>query len=519
MNKVAEEQVEDLTPDRMWSDYVSKRRPVLISGHIMDAGYKAAAKWDLAYLKKEAGSCEVRVEKRERSKSGGAAAYGQGNKVDMAMHEFLGYLSEGREDLYLSTQDLHMDESDGHPVLYTDPLTTLSHDFVRRPQLLGCLVPQSINVWMGNSSDGASSGLHVDFHDNLYLLIRGLKKFRLFPPHLASRMELKGKLKKVHSNGRLVFQGQGDVLADGSDARDVETWLAKAEAEASLQAAEQAFQEEDNEETRHLLEEANKRLEASLDLELEAALGMGDDFDEIDEPNNDDYDKKSRGKKGKNSAKGKKGSRPKIDPPSFSHVDLNQDSKSLLRKYPDFPLSECLEVEVKAGQMLYLPCGWFHEVRSFSNPQEEGSRFHCALNYWFHPPDNLDPSLKGFKAPYSSDYYPSIWRNREALIHNDDGDVVQADEEEEEDDEEWEPDAEDLEEARREINFEDLPEEERNKIREAVRQMMMGGVQQPEPSKRVFREYKRPIGRRHHAVMYCKSSSKRVKREDIEIDR
>jgi hypothetical protein len=38
----------------------------------------------------------------------------------------------------------------------------------------------------------------------------------------------------------------------------------------------------------------------------------------------------------------------------------------------------------------------------------------CARR--FHPPDNLDPGNAGFKQPYSSPYYPSIWANRRSWI-------------------------------------------------------------------------------------------------------
>ena len=49
--------------------------------------------------------------------------------------------------------------------------------------------------------------------------------------------------------------------------------------------------------------------------------------------------------------------------------------------------------------MLYVPAGWFHEVTSFSGAA--GSCTHLALNFWCHPPDNLDPSPAGFAAPYT----------------------------------------------------------------------------------------------------------------------
>lgn len=60
------------------------------------------------------------------------------------------------------------------------PLDKLKGDFPLRPALAGALVPQNVNLWMGHSKKGAgsSSGLHHDFHDNLYVLLRGKKTFR-----------------------------------------------------------------------------------------------------------------------------------------------------------------------------------------------------------------------------------------------------------------------------------------------------------------------------------------------------
>ena len=66
---------------------------------------------------------------------------------------------------------------------------------------------------------GSSSGLHHDYHDNLYILLRGKKRFRLWPPYTAKGMYTHGVLKKVYPNGRIVYEGQGEVLADGSGER------------------------------------------------------------------------------------------------------------------------------------------------------------------------------------------------------------------------------------------------------------------------------------------------------------
>lgn len=69
----------------------------------------------------------------------------------------------------------------------SNPVTQLMGDFPLRPALLGKLVPQNLNLWMGRSKAGTSSGLHHDYHDNLYILLRGRKRFRLYSPADAER--------------------------------------------------------------------------------------------------------------------------------------------------------------------------------------------------------------------------------------------------------------------------------------------------------------------------------------------
>jgi hypothetical protein len=44
---------------------------------------------------------------------------------------------------------------------------------------------------------GSSSGLHHDFHDNLYVLLAGRKRFRLWPPSAAPGMYTHGRLQQV----------------------------------------------------------------------------------------------------------------------------------------------------------------------------------------------------------------------------------------------------------------------------------------------------------------------------------
>lgn len=83
-------------------------------------------------------------------------------------------------------------------------MTRLLADLPNSIPMLRHLVLQQVNMWMGNAAHGASSGLHHDFHDNLYLLLRGTKRFTIFSPNDAHRMYTNGTIATIHPNGRIV---------------------------------------------------------------------------------------------------------------------------------------------------------------------------------------------------------------------------------------------------------------------------------------------------------------------------
>jgi len=74
----------------------------------------------------------------------------------------------------------------------------------------------------------------------------------------------------------------------------------------------------------------------------------------------------------------------RTEPVSFSRVDLNEDDDILQQTFPKYAEIAKLkqELTIGEGEMLYLPCGWFHEVVSKSNAQLCS---HLAVNYWLHP--------------------------------------------------------------------------------------------------------------------------------------
>ena len=96
----------------------------------------------------------------------------------------------------------------------------------------------------------------------------------------------------------------------------------------------------------------------------------------------------------------------KDDPPNFSQVDTSLSDDLLEEHFPHFiaarQRSEMI-VTLQAGEMLFLPAGWFHEVKSVGPPPAG----HLALNYWFHPPDGVS-----FDKPYEADFWPKEWAAR-----------------------------------------------------------------------------------------------------------
>ena len=129
-------------------------------------------------------------------------------------------------------------------------------------------------------------------------------------------------------------------------------------------------------------------------------------------------------------------------PQNFSRIDTVNMTEEQLRA--DFPLfiaarkrKVAIDFTLEAGEMLFLPAGWYHEVQSLggigvgggsssegkevsSEVAEEGRRSsggkemhgegqggHLAFNYWFHPPDS-----SSYDKPYTTDFWLDDFRSR-----------------------------------------------------------------------------------------------------------
>ncbi len=97
-------------------------------------------------------------------------SFGQRNEVLMPFNRLVDLNASGDGLHYMTTQDLRRDD-ESRSLLTAPPVTNLLHDLPLRLPLLDKLVPVNLNLWFGGGA--GHSGLHHDFHSNLYILMRG----------------------------------------------------------------------------------------------------------------------------------------------------------------------------------------------------------------------------------------------------------------------------------------------------------------------------------------------------------
>ncbi|TPX57387.1 hypothetical protein PhCBS80983_g03866 [Powellomyces hirtus] len=428
-----------ITAKEFFTKYIATRTPVILTPF----GETLKTKWTPEYLSAKAGNMTVKVEQRDTITGGFGSG---GERVEMDFATFLKKVSGG--DLYLTTQyreaevatedDEILSEDyseDGSPLVglgmadglqdfAPNPLRPLLKDIALRPELLGPLIPQTMNLWLGSTKKPTSSGLHHDYQDNLYTLLEGLKQFTVFSPKDAEAMYTHGEILRVAPNG-YVHYTKG-IRDDGAEIADVAGW-AVSEAERAVEEAEESGKG---------MEEAEKRLEEAMD-GLLAARGESDgedDFSEGDEgfgdfsgeedaveeiDDEDDENNLTTGSGRKrgvsptphSAKKTKRADEPKAPPPSFSRIPVTTLRSSTASV--DFPLlakATKITFVVHAGEALYLPTGWFHEVTSSNT----GNNLpHMALNHWLAPPTRPD-----FEKCYEDNYWEDIWKSMEESLAN-----------------------------------------------------------------------------------------------------
>lgn len=367
-------------------------------------------KTDRAYLEEKAGDAEVMVEPvHPKEQCFGTSMQRQ----PMKLRELLDRLHDPAQDgtLYLTTQyeaEAHdaastaTDDGPGIDNVLPSPTHKLRDDFPLHPRLLGDLVLQQCNLWIGSGTKQRSSGLHHDFHDNLYILLQGHKRFVLFPPSAHEHLYVRGDLTHVHPNGLLVYD-DAPIRADGLDELDAAHWRVVAR---SKRASKKRRADGSVPDTYAEAKEAWQQLRAEREGEEGEEEDEDDDDDDDEDEDEDEDEDDALGVLEAGDAESEAGDMDEgeallatldsEEPPSFSLIKPHQLHKHFgiepAMKKPQgatstlAPSPECpapLVVELRAGQMLYLPASWFHEVTSWASEAEP----HMAFNYWMHPPD------------------------------------------------------------------------------------------------------------------------------------
>jgi hypothetical protein len=141
-----------LQRESSWTKCEKPRKPVIFRNLLDDPSFHGS-NWTPEYLKANAGSRELTVEPR-----GKAGHFGSSEpRVKSTLSDFLDSL-EKQEDVYLTTQYDDLAETDDVTVL-SPPCDLLTDDFPLKPRLMGNLFLQQVNLWIGSSKKGASSGL------------------------------------------------------------------------------------------------------------------------------------------------------------------------------------------------------------------------------------------------------------------------------------------------------------------------------------------------------------------------
>lgn len=386
-----------LPPGHFYRNFVTRRLPCIIDSLLPEPELTVGA-WTLAGIAARARASDtVFVEHRDAA----SRTFGTGVKTSMPLRDAMVKIGSGdREDLYLTTQPIE-DTREGFPrYLYAQPLIAMEGTFTLRPALMGSLLPANINVWAGCSRSGASSNLHHDFHDNLYILLQGRKVFTIASPQFARRMYTHGSITRVHDSGIINYRGlrtrpDGCVVdedEDGDSSGEAETPTAPLHPSTVFKRARGARTGADEAKDMWAALEAEA---AALRLPTAVASGrsMPDHFSCINLPH----------------------LRSTLPPPISSAVARDAHIKDALstfsgvqqhpevsRTFPDFGTVPLITFELRAGQMLYLPAGWFHEVVSFSDVGDAPSP-HLALNYWYYA-----PSRARMEEPYEDDTWARV---------------------------------------------------------------------------------------------------------------
>ncbi|KAK5228742.1 hypothetical protein LTR72_002629 [Exophiala xenobiotica] len=212
--------------------------------------------------------------------------------------------------------------------LTTTPLSPLLSDLPRNLPFAKPVLgdPEAINIWMGTGASVTST--HRDPYENLYLVLRGKKKFTLYAP-----------VDELCLHASKVRTAHHVLEPDGSFRIALDTPHQPSSSASSSSPNTPTATDTDTDTNTN-------------DSDSESDSEAGTDDNRI----------------------------PwiPIDPLNLPTPDV------LASKYPYYQYSRPLTVTVSEGEILYLPAGWFHHVSQECGVWDDGGIAPCiAVNYWY----------------------------------------------------------------------------------------------------------------------------------------
>lgn len=399
--------------------YIAPRRPVVVRSHNNN--------WNAQQIVQSLARIQDTVVVEQRRSC--YERFGQDRKqsVVMKVSEFVEYCQEKKKKkkeskqqqqhqgmYYLSTQHQQQPNNQNEtmdrppPPHYGCPCDTLVEQQLlpkTLDSLAGNLILESVNLWMGVAANFHTSGLHHDFHDNFYHVLSGRKRFVVFAPHDASNLAVSGTIHCIYPNG-LISYADGPTRQDGvamaahDNNDETKAGQEQSDDNNNNRKEEEDESEEDDDEKGFTIGRGFDYESSDDEHECPHMDGKEEDDDDdevVEEQTVQDSDTPVRRRESLNSLNGSP-PRDNLDIPNhFCFIDPTVDTNKITYTFPDYQAAVSCTVDLEAGDIFYLPAGWFHCVSSFGATEEEGpsntdadnlSHIHMAVNYWYHPPDN-----------------------------------------------------------------------------------------------------------------------------------
>ncbi|OQV10447.1 Cupin-like domain-containing protein [Cladophialophora immunda] len=237
--------------------------------------------------------------------------------------------------------------------LHTPPLSALQSSLPRGPPPFSTPVlgaPEAVNVWIGNARSVTST--HRDPYENLYLVVKGRKRFVLYSP----LEEVCLHAERVRT-GRWAFEDQGGQNGDDGEGKGEEMGEFRI-----------VMDDEDHGERGQDCTENNDYNERGSDTTPPTSIPLLSS-PSTSEPNPGDED---------------------TNRIPWIPIDPLSPPPATSKRYPYYKYARPLSVTVSEGEILYLPAGWFHHVTQecgfWEGDEGDGSETVApciAVNYWF----------------------------------------------------------------------------------------------------------------------------------------